>query len=409
MTQRLRHYLITLNLFDSETDDMQIKHIERISTWVYLLLLVISLSVFTMYTAWNTDITVNRIPVSSFADYEQLANTSLRHLQCPCTRISVPHKHFITVNTTFHQVCSSDFVRDPWIDYLFYNSLWFPYPRSDLRIRGAAYFTLLASICNLSRTVVDRSIGQLLNDSLVSSYLMSEDDFRSKTTMILDGFIQRTPLSFANALQLINSVTHGNAFVSTYSLNWNWGAPTSESVQQIAAYPAVLDGGCSCATRRDCRAPAGVFYSTEEIALFRIPGFWVGCSSMDTLLGSTLACFYRQNCTNELLFWMTFISLFEGQVNVRPLNMTLVSRFSSDASMKEMFELLMVEEWQTSVSYAAFYDQCAPSYCTHITEERDTFFAVLSRLLGFYGGLVSVLRIAVPFVVRAAMKIRDRR
>ena len=131
MTYRFRHYVTTLNLFDSETDDVQIKHIERISTWVYILLLGGALVVYTMYTACSTDITVNQVPVSSLADYEELANASLRDLQCSCTRISVPYKHFITVNTTFHQVCSSDFVAKPWIDFLCDDDFWFAYSRSD--------------------------------------------------------------------------------------------------------------------------------------------------------------------------------------------------------------------------------------------------------------------------------------
>ena len=409
MARRLRQYVTTLNLFDSETDDVQIIHIERVSTWVYLLLLVVTLSVFTIYTASSTDITVNQVPVSSLADYEELANASLRHLQCPCTRISVPYKHFISVNTTFHQVCSSDFVAKPWIDFLFDDNAWFGYSRSDLRIRGGAYFTALSSLCNLSQSVISNAIDQLLNESLINSYMISEADFRSKTKMILDGFIQRTPLSFATALGLINSVTHGNAFASTYFLNWDWETPSSESVQQIMARPAVLDNRCSCATRSDCRESGGVFYYDQNITLFTMPGFWVGCSSMDTLFGSTLECFYSNDCLSSTISAMTFIVGSSGEVDVHALDVSRTTRFPSNASLKDIIESLMVEDWQTSMSYAAFYDQCAPTYCTHVVEIRDSVLTVVTQVLGLYGGLVSILRLIVPFFIGHVLKMRHRR
>ena len=409
MRRRFQHFITSLNLFDIESNDPQIIHMERISTWVYIALLTITLSIFTIYTALDTDIDIGRIAVSSLADYEQLANSSLRDLQCPCSQISVLYKQFISINTTIHQVCSSDFAQDPWLDFLFFNSMWFRYQRSDLRIRGAAYFGLLSPLCRLSQTVLNTSINQLLNKTFISSFVIPETDFLSKIQMILDGFIKVTPLTFASALQLINGVTHGNTFVSTYFLNWDWEAPTSPSMQQIAARPVVLNDGCSCATRSDCRTPGGVFDLYSDTNLFTIPGFYVGCSSVDTLLGSSLECFYDQECLNNLMFAMALQNGLNGSVDVHPLDVTIPSRYFINAPLKEMVESLMVEEWQRSVSYAAFYNHCAPQYCTYVVQIRDSNLTVLTKILGLYGGLVTALRLTVPFVTRQFWKKWNRR
>jgi hypothetical protein len=40
-------------------------------------------------------------------------------LYCPCSKVGIAYDTFVTINVTFHQVCSSQFIEQTWIDVLF--------------------------------------------------------------------------------------------------------------------------------------------------------------------------------------------------------------------------------------------------------------------------------------------------
>ena len=410
IVRRFRQKVVNLNLFDSESNNIDTRREERASTWLYVTLSVVILSVFTISTVYETDAAIGPRSISSFSDYQILTRSSLEDLRCACTQIAVSYRHFITLNASFHQVCSSDFVDGLWIDFLFDDGIWLIYQRSDLRVRGAAYFALLASLCDFFRFVIHDSVDQLLDETFVNNYLISEDEFQSKTTMLLGNFIKRLALGYASELELIQSLTYGNTFVSTYFLNWDWESPTNQSLQQVATRPARLDRGCSCATRTNCSTAGGTYFFVDHVMNFSLPGFVVLCSSVDTVLESTLECFYDRTCLDALINALRSGAFgLRRDVHVDPLNATVHSRFSIRARLRNLIELLMVEEWRSSVSYPAFYEQCAPRSCTHVYQQHDDPWAILTRILGLHGGLTVALRLIVPRTIQLAMKIRHRR
>lgn len=408
MWQKFYRKIVKLNLFDTESNDMNTIFRERASTWVYILLVSIFLSIFSLYMIADTNFTVDRLSVSTFEEYQNF-HSSQRDIRCPCSQITVPYRNAITINASFHQICASDYVRDPWFDFLFDDGIWFPYYRADLRIRGAAYFALLDSLCNLSRTVIENSIEQLMNEKFSNSYLISEHDFESKAQAIVDTFTTQTSLGFTSAIELINSVTHANTFVSTYFLNWDWSAPRTRSFEQVSARPVVLDNDCSCGTRNDCRTLGGAFTLFGNRSYFPMPGVFIGCSSVSTLLGSTLECFYDQNCVNDLIDALTTGYGLSGSIFVSALDPNKGRRFSSTAPITDLVGALMVEEWHTSISYPSFYNVCDPKYCTYVDEKHNDVLTIITRILSFYGGLTTVLRLIVPSLIKLILKIRNRR
>ena len=117
--KRLINKLLMLNLFDDESNDIDKIYYQRISTRVYLLVLSISVSIITIYTIFSNGIERESFPVASQDEYNNFTRFNTKSFECPCENISIEYKDFIEINTTFHAVCSSDFVSRQWRDYLF--------------------------------------------------------------------------------------------------------------------------------------------------------------------------------------------------------------------------------------------------------------------------------------------------
>lgn len=342
-------------------------------------------------------------------DYENLATLHSDSLQCPCKHISVEHGQFMTINASFHQVCSSNFVKDVWLDYLFGAGEWEIYERSDLRVRGTAYFELLSTLCTISNTTIQNSVEQFLTEAFVSAQIMPQFEFLAKMAAITQQFETATPARFAHSLRLLRDITHGESFISGYSLNWYWWVKLIRSGMIFPTSDVKLDNGCSCGTRSDCTESGGIYRSFSKNQSFAMPGWNVGCSSVETLLRSTLECLYNQTCIDLLIYYATTVYIaYPLAINVSAMESTLPSRFPINAMIENIVDALFVEQWQINVSYAAFYNQCAPIYCSYTLEKHKNFLSIASTLLSLYGGLTVSLRFIAPCLIKLALKIKDR-
>jgi hypothetical protein len=139
-----------------------------------------------------------------------------------------------------------------------------------------------------------------------------------------------------------------------------------------------------------------------------MPGWNVGCSTVETLLRSTFECLYNETCINLLVYYATTVAIaYPLAINVSAMNLALPSRFQSNAMIEDIVDALFVEQWHINVSYSAFYNQCAPTYCSYTFENHNSYLNIASTLLGLYGGLIVSLRFLVPYLIKLAFKIRS--
>ena len=354
--------------------------------------------------------TVNReISMPSQTRYEQLLAEPAYQLHCPCGNISLAHKGFITVNATFHQVCTSDFVNETWIQLVPPGNTWFSYDRSDVYVGRDSYYSLLSRLCALSQTTINQNADDFLSQVFVNAQAMSELDFLSQLGVITQHFKNSTSARFAHALHLLRDMSQANAFISGFFFNWYWSLQNEQTSATIPAYPVIMKNQCSCATRSDCFEPGGIYSGPNGTQLYAVPGLNVGCSTVETLLRSTFDCLYDQRCIERIVsYFSNYPAPLNGSINFMPMNSTKPSRFSTHTAIGEMVNALFIEQWQINVSYAAFYSQCAPISCSYRVQERNNFLYIISRLLGTYGGLTVSLRFIVPYIVKLSFLARKR-
>ncbi|CAF3549071.1 unnamed protein product [Rotaria sp. Silwood1] len=190
-----------------------------------------------------------------------------------------------------------------------------------------------------------------------------------------------------------------------------------ETWTNVGPFTIFYTNSCSCAVSNQCTRPVGFYFQTDNIRSkpkITVPGLVLGCYAIDSLLLSTLECFYEQECVKLLIANYDFdiVGL------VRPLNSRAIqiqplrnenSRFYSNTTINEIFSQLFVEDWINSSNFTSYYTRCAPSKCTYTIRKRFNISYMLAIMLGFYGGLSTILEIILPPLVKSYLQQWSKR
>lgn len=123
-------------------------------------------------------------------------------LKCPCSIMTIPYQRFLSFSPTLHQVCSSDFVRDPWISITM--SIVFQLISIDWRNQGGPQFQLLSDLCHLANKTIEDAVRRFLAQSFISSNVLSEQDFETQFNATIDQFIQSTTTYFGQIIDTVD-------------------------------------------------------------------------------------------------------------------------------------------------------------------------------------------------------------
>ncbi|CAF1340361.1 unnamed protein product [Adineta steineri] len=391
--------LLKLNLFKHNNNETMARHMTRL----YLIALFVAGLVLISYIELREEPTQVKTIYSPSLDTFKTLLSEDSQLSCPCTNLAVPYSSFIYLNTTFHEVCSSDFVSSIWLDrvlgYAGYDVVADYYPNiTDFRRQAVAHFELIQFFCQL----VDQTINDALQifglTQLVSAQPLQESSFSIHVQSLVQQFQTSTANDFMRSLMLIRQTTQGNAWITMYASSWRLTVREVYPNAAIFMYPVVY-GNCSCATYATCTQPAGIYENETFIAL---SGFHIGCYPLEAVLQSSLACLYSSACVQLLEFY------FPPTTNVTPVR-TLTNHQSSvysvNSTIETLISQLLVEQWTVNISYEAFYKQCAPATCTISFKGRNSLPVIITFLLGIFGGLTIVLKLLVPIIVYIAWMI----
>ncbi|UJR18428.1 hypothetical protein I4U23_005333 [Adineta vaga] len=188
-------YIKQLNLFKNLTKrtENDIKK-QKIITIVYLILLTNSCLILVLFTSINTEFVTIEELNPLLDTYDKLYIKHSNTLQCSCSSMVIPYQSFIRLSPIFHQVCSSDFIKDEWITLLKYIKTGHRIP--DWRNRAFAKFSLLSYFCKLAQKIVEESSNHFLSKLFIVSNILSKIDFNLQINATLDAFFQSTNDSF---------------------------------------------------------------------------------------------------------------------------------------------------------------------------------------------------------------------
>jgi hypothetical protein len=189
---------------------------QRMIKQLHCILVVMSLSTLYIFTTFTPELVTVKIKNPSVKTYEGLLIRFPQSLQCPCSHISIKYGSLFSITPDFHQVCSSDFISDRWIAYLYGTDDPIDrYLPMDFLYSASAQFQLLASLCRLSQKTVDDSLINLSTGDFINPNLLSMNLLQQRTSIIINEFLTSISKSFLSILSLIRATTQANMIMTT--------------------------------------------------------------------------------------------------------------------------------------------------------------------------------------------------
>lgn len=235
----------------------------------------------------------------------------------------------------------------------------------------------------------------LLNSIIETFPNPTPAELQSAMEIKIENFKTDLSQSMMMTLELLREMIHINQLVTIYRSNWRF-APLSQSSEldhpdgvRVQMVPVRYES-CDCGLSKYCMKPIS---DTDGV---NITGLMLGCYPLEAFLKSTLECFYEQSCFQR----MVDTSYIPIDVATLIVNISLPSRYYSNATVEEILNDAFVEEWSSHISYEQYYTACAVSSCSYSYLRSASVVEIITDLLGLYGGLTIVIGgIVVPLLI----------
>lgn len=406
--ERFKSYFAELNIFSApplaDIEEQNYQHRGNvIATRIYLLILFLILSVFTIATILIPQSIEVIVQHPSSKQFETLPKDTV----CSCSQVSIPYSEFLIIRPSFHVVCSSDFVSDQWISSLYFGDRLILFRNEDIRATAFTTFRIIANFCHMSQLIVNQSLTRLNSDSLISPYAISVNELQAKISVYIEQFQVNAPRLFQTQVQLINNLYLGSLLLNGLNTGILSTIRSSSTdgltlflTQTTSNHFTQEDGTlCTCFASFSCQGySTGIYNANISVTnpIVPIPGLRIGCMPLDACLHSTLECFFNQTCVDAIIPFLSTSFNFTAMIKSNSNN---GNPFDINATIESIVDQLMIEDWNFSVAYEAYYDYCAPSSCTYLTIIYHSFFYVVGTLIRLLAGLCTVLSIIVPTLV----------
>ncbi|CAF1310730.1 unnamed protein product [Didymodactylos carnosus] len=399
ITHRFKKKLLSLNTFKSipQSNDKYVIENQIISTRVYIVIVLAGLIITALYASLVTTATVTMVSPDLSLFYT-LLEKYFGTVSCPCSQITVQYDTFISLNVQFHQICSSYFISKDWIHsftdrinlILLYND--------DFRVTAPHQFQALADLCQLFNTTIADELSSFLSTDLISSKVMHSDVFLADVEANLYLFQLTTTKTVRRLYDLIRSTTQGNQLLSALSTSWVLKIDDTSLGLMIRNYLVVSsNSNCSCYSDSRCVEPSALYdytASSVETIEFVVPGFYSGCFIVESLLPSTMKCFYNRSCIDQIHYVDPYIS-----TSVPILDSSLPTIYPPDTTLETMLNELFIENWNSTISFELYYNNCHPYYCTYTSVQNHGILYIITTIVGVFGGLTTVSKMSIPIAV----------
>ncbi|CAF0796465.1 unnamed protein product [Adineta steineri] len=407
----LEEYFLNLNLFSPSSDSTEQENDQQrrwniIGTRIYIILIILILFIIGLILLLLEQSTMVTIPNPTKEQFQRLPMNA----KCSCSHISIPYRKFMSLTPSFHQVCSSHFITDRWLNAIDSktNTTYFAF--QDFRRIGNAQFQALAAYCRLSKSYTAQSVNAVLQNTLFSPQILSETSLHAHIHTTIEQFKLKTPNTFNIQLKLIIKMAIADDLIPAVQTS-NVFLDFSEKLGVYTRIYAQTDNNlCQCPSNDCNQAKSGIVDEFGRDSMFvmlnsfiwSIPGMSTGCFPGFSLLSSTLECFYNQTCVKKL------ISYFPTSEKFNAMTINNESLYEPTSTVQSIVDNLMIENWTMNIFYDKYYSECAPSSCTYLKTFQRDFGYVLKKLTSLLSSLTLILGLIIPLIIGFIMKRRDR-
>jgi hypothetical protein len=407
--------MIRLNLFASKppSEDPKIVRRNRYTTRIYLILLMIALIIILIYTSLRRDTITFVVDSPLLSKYEQLYMQHPVTLKCPCTRIAIKYKKFISqIDPQYHQICLSTFISPKWIKSSQMEGEPLYFSRNDFRASAELQFLTISKFCNLSRKTVDSSLSTFYQTDFFTTSVISRSDFDVQIEALIQQFKRTTADQFMRILKLIQATNHGNQLATRFQSNWyfipKYLSSLSKLSDDLTDLPVLTQvrtygtDNCSCAIQPNCSKLSDLPHRASNQSLKQtLSGFRLGCLPLDALLQSSLSCLYNQSCLDMIRAAIFYSKPVPVDI------LTHSSSMESNTTIETILSQLFVLKWSYHFSFDRYFNECNPQSCQYSYPTKYNHIYVITTLIALFGGLIEGLHFIISFMAFIMFKIYD--
>lgn len=411
--------IVELNLFQTipSSTDPKIMRRNRRTTRIYLILLITALFNLSIYTSLRQEKVTINVESPSLSTYSELFVQYPLTLQCPCNRIAIKFKEFISpIEPQYHQICSSIFVSQKW-----FNSVLDPLIKTtddlktdSLRQIIRVQFQTLSTFCKVSRNTLNTSLSVFKENDFITAYVISRAEFDVRTEALIEQFKQSTSNQFLETFKIIQATNHANQLATLYYSNWvfvpkypgTFNENRDELRHALTRRQNYGTDDCSCGIQSNCSTPVtlpSLVSVSDRSFMTTLLGFLRGCMMLDSLLQSTLTCLHNETCVNFMR-----ASIYNSQPIPADV-LTYSSLSMPNTTIETLLSQIFVSQWFENTSFDRYFNSCEPQSCQYSYALEYNSLYVITTLIALFGGLTSGLHFFVKYLAIIVYKIVDRR
>ena len=307
--------ITSMNLFDSDSNNVFVAERERKMTGLYIFLLAFSFTALAFYTGLPGTINTYAIKNPSQSDYLHLQAKYSDTLECPCRNSRIRYSNLIQISIKYHQICTSNFVAPFFIAQLFIFNATQTHPHDFMGMSGV-HFTHMAVFCQFYRSYINTTYASFLDGEFIASKLVIPEMFETQlnsellnTNSLIQSYLDG---GISSAIDILtNSYLISSAYTS-FSLKI-----ATDGSTQIEPTGFL---NCSCIKDPKTCSTDAAFYAYSPVngsleLLFKMIGLRLGCSPFQSTFQSSLACWYSLECyqTVRPLFRFTEVTQEEAR------------------------------------------------------------------------------------------------
>ena len=208
-----------INVFENLSSNPVRVRRQILSTRLFFVLFIASLYILVTYTAVALQTVTETIKQPDLAVFERVEKKYPNTLECPCAKISVPYGKFFQAVPFFHQVCTSDFISQLWIDHVFGTNASFIWS-FDVRASLSSVWQIIAGLCGTATTSIVDALDELAADALVTSLALPEKSLRAKTQAAFDIAYRTAVFNLAKSVTIVHRLNQANGYLTGISRNF---------------------------------------------------------------------------------------------------------------------------------------------------------------------------------------------
>ena len=123
---------------------------------------------------------------------------------------------------------------------------------------------------------------------------------------------------------------------------------------------------------------------------------------VEAVLQSDINCLFHVDCLQQLVDSLNMTNITVSNI---VLNSTS-SRYQTNSILLEIFSNMMLEEWNSQISYEKYFSICNVSVCTVTYVNVGNVIYIITTIIGLIGGLTKVHRFGLLLLAKIISSIK---